>query len=186
MYWCKKSFLFIIGFILLQNMLSCKTDSRAGTDTVKFFDLKGYFTAESARLTKLNPVINKTAVFNNYTQTKKLHIQNWSNELSSFIESDINKPAWRTSYNVQATDNLLIYRAKDSSLKTREIIIKKEGDKIKWILIFNHPKSKLVNKTLSETLEKLSYFPDSLYLIRRKQTVRLLGTNNYTVQGLFH
>src|SRR5437879_3316149 len=132
MYWynpLNKKFAFLItGFIVLLGIASCKSDSGAATDTMKFFDIKGYFKADSIRLTKLNPLVNKTVVHNSTTETKKVHIPNWGTELSLFAESDINKPAWRASYSVQASDSLLIYTAKDPSLKTREIIIKKAGD----------------------------------------------------------
>src|ERR1700712_2706611 len=170
MYWYNpKSAYLVTGIILLLGFSACKQDSKAGTDTGKFFDIKGYFAADSARLSKLNPLVNKTVAHNAITDTKKVRITNWGNELSLFSGSDINKPAWKASYNVQASDDFLIYKAKDPSLKTRDIIIKKNGKQIKWILIFNHTKN-----VLYETVEKLSYFPDSLYMIQKTQRVKLL------------
>lgn len=184
MYWyspLNKRFTFsAIGFILLLAISACKRDSNAGTNTMKFFDIKGYFAADSIRLTKSNPLVNKTAVHNKISESQKVHISNWGNELRLFTESDINKPAWQASYTVQSTDDFLIYKAKDPALKTRDIIIKKDGKKIKWILIFNHTKN-----ALYETVEKLSYFPDSLYLIQKTQRVKLLGTDTYKISGSF-
>ncbi|XHR93010.1 hypothetical protein ACFJIV_22110 [Mucilaginibacter sp. UC70_90] len=49
---------------------------------------------------------------------------------------------------------------------------------MEWILIYNHTKN-----LLYETNEKLSYFPDSLYLIQKTQHVKLMGRNDYKVQG---
>jgi len=46
-------------------------------------------------------------------------------------------------------------------------------------LIFNRTKN-----ILYQTTEKLSYFPDSLYLIEKDQKVRLMAKNKYKVQGL--
>lgn len=180
MYWYKKRYLAILGFILLQALHSCKGDSHAGADTGKFFDIKGYFQADSLRLSKLNPLVTKTVVHNTDTETKKLHIENWGNELRLFIESDINKPAWKASYTVQDDSDFLIYKAKDPSLRTRDIIIKKMGGKIKWILIFNHS-----TNALYESEEKLSYYPDSLYEIRKLQKVKLMGLEKYTITGAF-
>lgn len=183
MYWYSlshKKFAFLLpGFILLLVCIqSCKQESGNNGHTVQFFDLKGYFKADSVRLSKLNPVVNKTVMHNNVTESKKVHIPNWGTELGLFTQSDINKPAWKASYLVQATDDFLIYKAKDPALKTRDIIIKRNGNKIKWILIFNHTKN-----ILYETVEKLSYFPDSLYLIEKTQRVRLLGTDKYKISG---
>jgi hypothetical protein len=185
MYWYSspfKKFTFLVaGLGLLAGIQSCNKDSRAATDTMKFFDLKGYFTADSIRLTKSNPLVTKTVTHNKISETKKVHIPNWGNELSLFFSSDINKPAWKASYNVQATNDFLIYKAKDPALKTRDIIIKRAGGRVKWILIFNHTKN-----ILYETVEKLSYFPDSLYLIQKTQKVRLLGTDTYNIRGTFN
>jgi hypothetical protein len=183
MYWYKppiKIAIFLIaGFVWLLGIGSCKSDSRSASDTMKFFDIKGYFRADSARLAKLNPLVKKTVMHNGITETKKVHIPNWGTELSLFSESDINKPAWKASYDVQAdNDEFLIYKAKDPSLKTRSIVIKKEGDHVKWIMMLNHTKN-----ILYESFEKLTYFPDSLYLIQKKQRVRVLGTDIYTISG---
>jgi hypothetical protein len=183
MYWYKKPLnkitaYLIAGFVLLLAINSCKSDSHSATDTSKFFDIKGYFKADSARLSKLNPLVDKTVVHNGITETKKVHIANWGTELSLFSESDINKPAWKASYNVQTTDDFLIYKAKDPSLRTQRITIKREGERLKWIMIVNHTKN-----ILYESYEKLSYFPDSLYLIQKKQSVRVLGTDIYKISG---
>jgi len=180
MYWCKRHSLLIATFMILLGIASCKRDSNAATDTGKFFDIKGYFEADSARLTKANPLITKTVIHNKLPETQKVHISNWGTELSLFTQSDINKPAWQNSYDVNTTGDILIYTAKDPALKTQKVVVKKENDKLKWIMIINHTKN-----ILYENTEKLSYFPDSLYLIQKKQSVRVLGTDTYRINGLF-
>ena len=180
MCWFKTHSLLIPAFIVLLGIASCKRDSNTAADTGKFFDIKGYFEADSARLTKSNPLITKTVTHNKIPETQKVHVSNWGTELSLFIQSDINKPAWRNSYDVSATGDVTIYRAKDPALKTQEVIIKKENDQLKWIMIINHTKN-----ILYENTEKLSYFPDSLYLIQKKQRVRVSGMDTYRINGLF-
>jgi hypothetical protein len=186
MYWCKRYLAALIGLTLLLCVASCKRDSSAAADTIKFFDLKGYFASEAARLTKLDHGVNKTAIYNHQAEEQKVHIANWASELSMFSESDINKPAWRLSYDVQSSQGFISYKAKDPALKTQDIIIKKDGNKIKWILIINHTRSTIFTKTLFETIEKLSYFPDSVYQIQKRQYTRLLGINTYNVKGRFN
>jgi len=186
MYWYKRYFLFIAGLTVFAGIQSCKSDSNAGSDTKQFFDLKKYFTSESIRLTKINPLITKTAVHNSVNETKKLHIANWETELSLFIASDINKPAWRASYTSSSSEGITTYTATDSALKTRSIVIKKQNDKVKLILIYNNTKTTLLGKALYWTTEELSYVPDSMYRIQKKQYVRMRGFNNYYIRGLFN
>lgn len=180
MYWYKRS-LWAAPILLLICLQACKQEGSENSHDMKYFDLKGFFRADSAHLAKLNPLVDKTVIHNKVKETKKVHITDWGSELSLFSESDINKPAWRDSYNVQSLDNFLIYRAKDPKLKTQEILIKRTGSIIKGILIYNHTKN-----ILYETKEILSYYPDSAYSITKKQSVRLLGTDNYSIRSSFN
>lgn len=165
--------------MLLLGIASCKRDSNAAADTKVFFDIKGYFEADSAQLSKKNPLVVKTVTHNSSPETKKVHISDWGTELSLFIQSDINRPAWRDSYEISTTDNITRYKAKDPSLKTQTVLLKTENGKLKWIMIVNHTKN-----ILYENTEKLTYFADSLYLIQKRQRVRILGTDTYRISGL--
>ena len=180
MYWYKNIYhtLFAAGIGLILLLPACKPEIKEKGVTAKYFDLKAYFKADSARLSRLNKPVRKTVTHNGVTETKEIKIDNWARELSSFSESDINKPAWRDSYTVQTTPAMVIYTATDDDLKTREIIVNKTGDKVKYIVIYNYTKN-----ILYYTNEKLTYWPDSLYKIEKTQHVRLLGLNKYVITG---
>jgi len=171
----------ITALIFIAFLSACKPDSKETGEKLTYFDLKGYFKTDSAKLAKANKLVLKTVVHNKITETKRVHIDNWGNELRLFSSSDINKPAWKDSYAMQNTTNTLIYTAQDSTLETKRIIINKDGDKVKWILIFNHTKN-----LLYETKEKLTYIPDSMYRIEKTQKVRLLGLNRYDIKGMLN
>jgi hypothetical protein len=182
MYWYKQQvYSLFIGVSIISTLYACKPAVKEDGGNAKYFDLKGYFDKDASRLTKLNKPVLKTVMHNNDAETKKVRIANWQTELSLFTESDINKPSWRDEYTIESDSSLLIYKAKTSDLKTQEVMIKKDGDKVKWIMIINHTKN-----LLYETREKLSYFPDSLYLIEKWQAVRVLGINRYKIKGLFN
>jgi hypothetical protein len=184
MYWCKSKPFFVIltaVIFFISVLTSCKQEAKETHETLTYFDLKGFFDRDSARLAQLNKPVLKTVQHNGETETKTVHIANWGLELSLFKQSDINRPAWKNSYKVQADSNFIIYIAKDPELRTKKILIRKVNGKIKWILIFNQNKN-----ILYRTAEKLSYFPDSLYLIEKSQSVRFLGTNKYRIKGLFN
>jgi hypothetical protein len=181
MYWFKSKARLLINILIITLLTACKPDVKETGAALKYFDLKGYFIREAIRLNKMNKVVVKTVSNNGVTESKKVHIGNWSRELDLFIGSDINRPAWKNSYDVSNSDNILLYRAKFPELTTHEIIIKRENQQIKWILIFNGTKNKLY-----ETIEKLTYYPDSLYAISKFQRVRFMGNNNYKVQGIIN
>jgi len=189
MYWYRSRVLFVVALagmlFTISDLSSCKPDIKETGAALKYFDLKGYFERDSARLTKLNKPVFKTVVHNGVSQSKKVRITNWGLELSMFKLSDINKPAWRDSYSVVADSDLLIYRAKYPDLVTREIIIKQVKGKVKYIVIYNYSRYDK-NYYLYMSHEKLSYFPDSLYLIDEMKAVRIIGINRYQVKGVFN
>ena len=81
MYWYRSKSIYrlFLGAVLLLCILqACKPDCKGkhGAD-VKYFDLKGYFKARAARLTKVNKPVLKTVMHNGVTETKKVHIDNW-------------------------------------------------------------------------------------------------------------
>jgi hypothetical protein len=185
MYWYKSKLPILISglgvVLLLVITISCKPNVGNSGTAPKYFDIKGYFESEAARLTKLNKPVLKTIVYNKNTETKDMMITDWKRELDFFQSADINKPSWKDSYSVDSTGDIVIYKAKDPSLKMWQMIIKKEGPRIKWILIYNSTKN-----LLYQTREKLTYFPDSLYMIDKKQSVRVLGTSVYRIKGVFN
>ncbi len=157
---------------------ACKPAIKEEGVVAKYFDLKAYFKADAARLSRIKKSTLKTVNHNGATESKEVTINDWERELSLFSEADINKPAWRDSYKIQTTPTIVIYTAKDDDLKTREIIVNKTADKVKYIVIYNYTKN-----ILYYTKEKLTYWPDSLYKIEKTQQVRLLGLNKYVITG---
>ena len=182
MYWYKSGVVTLSilfgGIIVILLLPACKPGSREAGASLKYFDIKGYFEKDSARLTKQNNLVFKTVTHNGVTQRKKVHIANWGTELSLFKQSDINKPAWRNSYEVSNDRGVLSYKARDTDFTMREMLIKMDKQKVKSIIIFNVTKNMLYRTT-----EKLSYFPDSLYLIEKYQKLRLMGSNKYMIEG---
>lgn len=159
-------------------LASCKPAVNANEKPV-YFDIKGYFDNEAAKLAKQNKPVLKTIIHNGVTETKKVNISNWKQELDMFASADVNKPAWRDSYAVQQSDTSIVYKAKDESLETRNVIISKKDGKVQSILIYTHTPKNL----LYETTTKLSWFPDSAYQIQKSQTVKLMGKNTYDISG---
>ncbi|MDR3693309.1 hypothetical protein [Mucilaginibacter sp.] len=179
MYWYKtklKAAIALVAGITLSAILpACKPEVKNNGG----FDLTGYLKKDAARLNQLNRPVRKTVSHNGVTETKTVHIADWSSELGLFIDADINKPAFKNSYQVIDEDSLLVYKAMEKDLRVRELIIKRAGQNIKYILVYNK-----VENQLYKTTQKLIYFPDSVYRIETVQHVKLLGTNTYIIQGI--
>jgi hypothetical protein len=170
-------YILVIFFSVI--LLSCnKPAPKSGN---KYPDIKSFFEKEAQRLSSVKRPVVKTVSRNGNRETTNAAHLNWTNEFNLFIESDINKPAWKDSYRVSQTGDLTLYKALDSNLRTRSILLKKKPDgTIRYVEIFN----KTVN-SLYQSSEHLTYLTDSLYYIRKQQNVLLIGNNRYEITGRF-
>lgn len=165
-------------FFLLIFFSACGQKEPAATSG-SYFDLNGYFEKEKARLVNQNPLVDKTVSKGPTSERKKLKIKSWDSEFAPFITSDINKPSWKDSYQETSQAGKIKYTAREPKLRTRLVEINKDSrNQVQSILITNQTEN-----TLYSSSERLEYYPDSLYRIRKKQTVVFIGTNDYTITG---
>src|SRR5690554_5546870 len=160
-------------------LLSC-TGQREDTELIKkaYFDLAGYFKAHGEALSQKQAKIRKTIVKNGRSESKTLQIGDWEKELSLFVGSDINKPAWTPSYETTQEGDTLTYRALDPDLRTQLIRISGSGNAVAMVYIKNQEEN-----ALYKSEEELFYYPDSLYRIDKRQDVRVIGINEYRIEG---
>ena len=166
----------ILGCLIL---FSCGQSQNKGQASPSYFDLKGYFEQEINRLSTTETSVSKTVSRNDHPETRQIQPA-WETELSLFAEADINKPAWKNSYRTHSEAGYIEYTALEDNLKTRRIKISREGSRIKSIHITNS-----VSNFLYSSVEHLAYYPDSMYVIKKEQKVKILGTNHYLVTGRF-
>lgn len=159
-------------------LFSCRHPTKS-RQTSEYFDLKGFFEKESFRLNNTQASVLKTVSRNNSEETRKVTV-NWINELSLFAESDINKPAWKKSYRKISNGEDIEYLALEDNLRTRLVRITRTNNHVKSIHIINQASNFLYNSS-----EDLVYYPDSVYIIEKRQQVKVLGTNHYLVAGKF-
>lgn len=168
--------------LLVFVFISCQGDKeKTDNRQINYFDLQTYFKNKASEFSKSNPEISKEITVNKETEQKKLKIANWKEELSLFINSDINKIAWKTSYSKDSTFSRVIYTAKEDDLKTRKITIKfDEQHQVQQILINN-----VVDNLLFHGTEDLIFSPNKGYQVNKHQKVIILGEKNYLIKGEF-
>lgn len=166
--------LFIVFFIINIFLSACQEVATPikHTDTPNiFFDLKGFFQKESARLEKINS-FNKTVTINGVIEEKKLDQLDFEAELSIFIASDINRPAWSDKYKIDSVYNkqnlILTYNTLDESLKTKKITISFEDKAVTKIAI-----EKAIDNAVAQSKQLLTYQVDKGYAIQSEQTLSL-------------
>lgn len=171
---------FLAGGILLF-LLSCN----AGTDqrqknASRYFDLKGYFEKEANRLTKASSGVRKTVGINGSYETKTLKIADWKRELSSISNADINKASWRGAFRIIRSENKVTYRSDDKKVPVKELCIFYRDNIPSGFLVLIRNSNALYTSS-----DSLTYYPDSLYRIKRNQQIKFRSEKNYEITVKF-
>lgn len=167
-------------FCLIIFCASCNIKEQEKINVKTYFDLEEYFNGEILRLSKANPTVNKSVIVNGQAEYKKIKIPNWKQELSSFMSSDINKASWRGSFKATVSQNLKIYTTNNAKIPVKKLKIIYKNNKVFAIEIFVQNVNNLYTSQ-----DSLSYFPDSLYQIKKVQLIKLMDKKEYQVNGAF-
>ena len=111
---------------------------------------------------------------NDSLERKAVRILDWKKELSIFSEADINRASWKGLFKLEKHDGTDIYTSDDEKVPVKKLALRFEGKRIKQILIVLN-----TNNSLYDSKDSLSYYPDSLYRIKKTQHIKLLSSKHY-------
>lgn len=170
------SFLFILFFLGACNSAPQKKQFKV----MQYFDLKGYITKEAKRLNQLNPEIDKEVIVNTAGERKKVKIADWQKELAIYANADINKSAWQGLFELHESKDSKTYLSDNEKVPVKSLSIKYRKGKLYHIEILIKTENLLYTSN-----DTLSYFPDSLYQVKKIQHIKLLNEKNYQIKGIF-
>jgi len=148
---------------------------------LQYFDLKDYIAEESKRLKGLNPYIDKYVEVNKSSEHKKLKIADWQKELSVFTDADINKSAWQGLFQLKESGDRKTYLSDNDKVPVKSLTIQYKNGKIYGLRILISTVNSLYTSN-----DTLSYFPDSLYEVKKTQHIKLLNEKKYHITGKFN
>lgn len=170
--------LILYSFIVFCSACTLKEQDNLSAKT--YVDLAGYFKKEALRLKQNNLPIDKMIMVNGKMEEKKLSIADWEKEFDSFISADINKASWRGAFKTAKNNNVTTYTSNNDKIPVKKVEVAYHDEKIIAIKIF-------VTNTnnLYTSKDTLSYYPDSLYEIKKVQSIRLMSEKKYQITGKF-
>lgn len=148
--------------------------------SLSYFDVKGFIASEVIRLKQSNPEIDKTVIVNQDKEHKKLKIADWQKELSAFADADINKSAWQGLFILHKSKEVDTYTSNDEKVPVKSLRILYHSGKLAGIEVL------ISNANILYTSnDTLSYYPDSIYQVKKTQRIKLLKEKSYKITGLF-
>ncbi|WP_316823718.1 hypothetical protein [Pedobacter miscanthi] len=169
--------LYILVFALVLFSCNQRKEAEANTDLL-YFDIKGYFGKEISRLQQLNPEVDKTVSINGASENKKEKITDWTKELAIFVNADINKTSWKGSFKTVKQNGTDVYTSDSKKIPIKKISVTQDGQKVDRVEIIIDNKN-----ILYQSQDTLTYYPDSLYSIKKQQKIRLLKEKKYSITG---
>jgi hypothetical protein len=170
---------YLLVFTALLTACAAPEKENPGTKPA-YFDLKGYFNKEATTLKAKQPLVSKRVLVDDKAEEKQVKVSDWQKELSVFIDADINKAAWAGEFSSKNTPSGITYTSNSDKVPVKALQVLKANGVVKGIIITIHNSNYLYSSS-----DTLSYYPDSLYKIRKRQEIKLMSPKRYEITGRF-
>ena len=119
----------VFGLLTFCALLSaCNPEIKEGK-TKRYFDLKGLIESQIKTLNKQKPMVQKTILMSEKSESQLVKTIDWAKELELFIQMDLNKPAFIQSYQVDSSSMSVNYKLKNTEkLPVKYLIISRIGE----------------------------------------------------------
>jgi hypothetical protein len=98
---------------LMIGFSACQTES-AEMNVKKYYDLKGLVERQIVALKSERPKVQKDILVNENSENQTVDSLDWSKELEFFLQADLNKPAFVSSYRVDSSSMGVKYFLKET------------------------------------------------------------------------
>lgn len=125
---------------------ACDNTVRQAKQPNTYYDVATFVKGQIDILQTLKPTVSKALNIKGKTQTQTTSAVDWNHELELFAQADINKPAFRSSYQVSRPDSLTFeYKLKPGeketvySLRVRLDSVTRQPRQIEAVLMTTNP-----------------------------------------------
>jgi hypothetical protein len=178
----------LIWGLLLIFFWGCANEESApgDTETDRFFDVAGYFEGEIDRLQSEQPNSQKEVSLNGERESIQPDTLDFAEELSVFLNSDINKVSWIDSYSADTTRHddgsiaTTVYKAQKDKLRTRLLEVVYKADTPQRVRIVNRTENAVLDAD-----QELIYEPATGIEIQQTQQIRFMKPNEISIAVRF-
>ncbi|MEO6620652.1 MAG: hypothetical protein ABIN80_18475 [Dyadobacter sp.] len=96
----------VVFFVLIGVLLAaCQNEEDRNKEEKFYFDLKSFIENQIVYLNDKRPIVTKIVGLDRKTVSNKSKDIDWKKELELFVQADLNKPSYRSSYIVERKDS---------------------------------------------------------------------------------
>jgi len=165
---------------------ACRPAADRAAEKTHFYDLRSFLSTEAGRYAAGRyEMITQASVNGHYEADTLLSSDSsaWLRLFNLLIESDINKAALRSRYQMESSESargkITRYEALDEGLSVRQLSVEEREGKIWRISLLLDEKNPVYHSR-----QKILYVRDSLYRIEARQRVMLASPDSFYVEVL--
>lgn len=171
---------------------ACDNSSTQTASKPVYFDVAGYVKGQIQTLSTQKPTVAKNAFINQKANNQTTQDIDWEKELDLFVQADINKPAFRTSYTVVRPDSLTYHytlKPSEEKLTVRALMVKldsvtRQPAQITAVLKSENPLYQSERRILLESgVNKAKGWSIQKYQVEGFQQLTYFDRNEFRVQG---
>ena len=175
-----------LAFYFLFSFASCGQFDVVPESEKKYFDIPLFFKKESERLTSEGKYLKKVIIKDKIREEKIIQKPEWDQELASFMQIDLNKPAFISTYRkdtVILNENIyeVRYAATETSLTIPLISLIFENNSCIFVSIKKYNSNKLFR-----SVQELQYNKETGFFISGELDVRYFYKTAYQIESLLY
>ncbi|MFC2176064.1 hypothetical protein ACFLR1_03750 [Bacteroidota bacterium] len=155
-------------------------------DQRAYYDIPKFINAQSTNLDKKKQWVRKTVTKDGRTHIIERGDIEWNDELSAFIDSDINRPAWRGSFKVDTISLdrvwVITYKTEVSEIPVKNVVVTMDKESKECLQV---TVDKSTENFLYTSNQKLFYTTGEGYMLKGKLSVTYLFESEYAIESEF-
>lgn len=174
----------ISSFFILLGLASACNPTESNLQEKTFFDLERVIENEINYLSQQKPTVQKTVRINDETEEISTNDLDWKKELEIIIQSDLNKAAYKLSYDEIEKPNQITYQLKQGEnlpVSSLQIFTDNEGELIKINSI--HTTDNYLYKSTKNVMAEFSEGHLSNYEIKGNQKLFVGSEKTFEIAG---
>lgn len=179
----------VLHFLLLAIVLSsCSQDPTEVyyEDDRNYYDLPSCMRHQVDALNKMGKHVRKKLTKDGQSQVVEKGDVNWQEELELFMESDINRPAWRGSFKTDTVhlDQMLVitYKTDNTEIPVKNVVVTLDKQNKQCLRLTI---DRQTDNFLYSSLQKLFFTPGEGYTVKGHLKVMFLFESEYAVESTF-
>jgi len=155
-------------------------------DQRHYYDLPNCMNHQVEALHRMGKRVRKHLTKDGQTQTVERGQVNWKEELELFIDSDINRPAWRGAFSADTVElermYVITYRTDNKEIPVKSVVVTLDRESKQCLRLTI---DRITENFLYSSNQKLFFTPGEGYTIKGHLKVPFIFESEFSVESVF-